>query len=197
MVKSSCRGSCNPKKPAQSNYDNYCRTCFKEKFPRKFAQMTAELYSNPCRLCGEKDLLTGAGICRPCNKARSCSSCKEVNEKKRAPHCKHCAAALLGSVTRSNSGRPAQQPRLATWCTKCFGPEQIASRLCKGCAGKKESLDAVGKECVRCKKTTLLADKASICSTVACRAQLRLCLPCIRIPYGKNYCSECVDKSVK
>ena len=48
---------------AQCSYDNDCKTCFKEKFPRKFAQMTAELYSNPCRLCSEKDLLTGAGIC--------------------------------------------------------------------------------------------------------------------------------------
>ena len=187
-----CRGSCNPKKPAQSSYDNYCKTCFKEKFPRKFAQMTAERYSNPCRLCGEKDLLTGAGICRPCNKARSCSSCKELNEKKRAPRCKRCADTLLGLRSRGR-GRDAQQARLAMWCTKCFAPEQIASRLCEACSGKQQTLDAVGKECVRCKKTTSLADKHAICFKRTCRVRIRLCTRCVSL--GQNSCSECFQKT--
>ncbi len=126
-----------------------------------------------------------------CTISHSCSICKEVNEKQRVPHCQHCAACLADSGTRSNSGRPTPQPRLATWCTKCFTPEQIASRLCERCAGKQESLDAVGKNCVRCKTTTDLADKASICSTGGCKAQLRLCEACLSIPYGKNYCSKC------
>ena len=162
-----CRGSCRPKKPAQSGYENYCKACFKEKFPRKFARLIAKRYSNPCRLCNEERELSGAGICKRCDRARSCNICSEVNEKNRALQCKACAA------TRRGCG--GQQIRLAMWCTTCFAPEQIAARLCEDCSGKQQSLDAVGKECVRCKTTTDLAEKASICSTGGCKAQLRLC----------------------
>ena len=181
-----CRGSCTPKKAAQTEavYKDYCKACFKAKFPIKFARLLAERYSNPCRLCGEQKQLLPAGLCAPCTTTRSCSRCKEVNEKKRAPHCKHCAATLLSSGTRSNSGRPTLQPHLATWCSKCFSPEQIASRLCERCAGKQERLDAIGKECVRCEATTDLADKASrrsMCATGGCKAQLRLCVTCLSI----------------
>ena len=184
MVKTDqlCRGSCRPKKQAQAGCDNYCKACFKEKSPRKYAKVTAERYSHPCRLCGHKNELTAAGICMPCTRARSCSICNEVNEKKRVPHCQHCAACLAGSGTRSNSGRPTPQPRLATWCTKCFTPEQIAARLCERCAGKLESLNAIGRECVRCNTTSALAVKASGCSTSGCKAQLRLCDACMSLP---------------
>ena len=112
-----CRGSCTPKKAAQTDavYKEYCKACFKAKHPKKYAEL-ADRYNNPCRLCGENRELRHEGICTPCTTARSCSSCKEVNEKKRAPHCKHCANASLSSVSRSSSGRPTKQPRLATWC---------------------------------------------------------------------------------
>ena len=120
-----CRGSCRPKKPAQSGYENYCKSCYKKKFPRKFYRLTAERYSHACELCGEKDLRTGAGVRKPCIEACSCSSCDEINMKKRAAHCKRCPAALFGSWSR---GRGSRQARLARWCTKCFAPEQIASR---------------------------------------------------------------------
>ncbi len=187
-----CRGSCRPKTLEQSGYNNYCKSCFKEKLPKKFAQLTAERYSNPCRLCGEKNELTAAGICMPCTRARSCSSCKEVNEKKRAPQCKHCAAALLGSRSRGR-GVLAQQARLAMWCTTCFAPEQIAARLCEDCSGKQQSLDAVGKECIRCRKTTSLADKHAICFKSTCRVRIRLCTRCVSL--GQNSCSECFQKT--
>ena len=185
-----CRGSCRPKKPAQSGYENYCKSCYKKKFPRKFSRLTAERYSHACELCGEKDLRTGAGVCKPCIKARSCSSCDEINMKKRAAHCKRCPAALFGSWSR---GRGSRQARLARWCTKCFAPEQIASRLCEACSGKQQTLDAVGKECVRCKKTTSLADKHAICFKRTCRVRIRLCTRCVSL--GQNSCSECFQKT--
>ena len=48
-----CKGSHRPKKKAQSGYNNYCKACFKKKFPAEYAEKAAKRMKH-CVICSNE-----------------------------------------------------------------------------------------------------------------------------------------------
>ena len=112
---------------AQSGHDGYCKTCFKKKFPKKYADKQARRQQK-CVVCSQVRELVQKDICRPCFRARSCDKCGAVNRHKQALACSACFG------TRKGLG--SDTPRLALWCNSCTSPEERATRLCSVCLAR-------------------------------------------------------------
>ena len=84
-----CRSKHRPKKAAQSGFDGYCKACYREKHPRKYAAKSAGR-KKMCVSCSEVCEIGRANLCRPCLRARSCDSCDAVSLRKSAAACGNC-----------------------------------------------------------------------------------------------------------
>ena len=119
-----CRTRHTSPVPAQSGYQGYCKQCFKQEFPRKYAQK-AQRRLKVCPYCGNEREMTAAGFCKPCTKARSCKVCSAVNVDRNAATCSMCFQR------RASMG--ATQAALTLWCESCTTLEQRAAQLCDEC----------------------------------------------------------------
>ena len=88
-----------------------CHSCFKR--------------HKACLCCGASKELQGNGVCKPCNRARSCQSCSEVNVALDAKLCIVCE--------KKRAHCRATRKRLAMWCVACFSAEQRSSGKCREC----------------------------------------------------------------
>ena len=86
-------------------YEGYCKGCFTTIFPVKAAELRAG-NKKACATCGAKRELTGQ-LCRPCNTARTCNDCGDINMAANASTCANC------HVFRDSLG--AATPRLSLW----------------------------------------------------------------------------------
>ena len=123
-----CAGSHRPRKPAQSGYtdargNRYCKPCYREKFPRLYAQKI-QRRKEACGFCG-KDRELSQGFCKPCIAARACDTCGEVNTVRSAMLCTNCGTQrqALGAVGA----------RLALWCLICTSADDRESGHCRKC----------------------------------------------------------------
>ena len=117
-----CRTKHDPKRPAQSGHDGYCKACYKARFPNKYAAKQANIKKS-CGFCRELRHNLRAGVCKPCRAARACGGCGDVNLNAAAASCMNCYA--------SRQQRGASQTRLAMWCASCHQPFWFASMLNK------------------------------------------------------------------
>ena len=149
-----------PLKPAQSGYEGYCKACYRDLFPKKYAAKVSTRKSK-CATCGELREVSAAGLCKPCTKARSCPTCSSMNLDAHALACTICA------VRRKALG--AVQDVLAAWCTVCTGTEERESGLCPSCFAAQAQ-----KVCHHCGSAA--TNSTSIpCATAACGSQFFLC----------------------
>ena len=112
-----CKGPHGPRSrvPAQSGYQGYCKSCYRERFPEEFAEKLRKR-KKMCGYCGTQKELIG-GFCKPCRRSRECVCCSAVNTNQRAPFCKHCGGL------RKKLG--ADGERLALWCSTCTTEEEL------------------------------------------------------------------------
>ena len=116
-----CKTKHRPKKAAQSGYCGYCKSCFREKFPKKYEDKQ-QRRKKLCFYCQDAKEIQSNGFCKPCTSARSCDQCASVNVDKEAQVCRSCAPR------RGRQG--AGQERLAIWCSSCHSQEERASGIC-------------------------------------------------------------------
>ena len=119
-----CLTKHKPPKAAQSGYEGYCKTCYKEKFPEKHAAKL-QRRNKPCPCCGQCLDLRANGYCKSCITSRSCARCGDVSHDQSAVACSSC------SVLREQLG--ATQQRLALWCGSCYSMEECMSGVCGSC----------------------------------------------------------------
>ena len=119
-----CRAKHTPAKAAQSGFDGYCKSCYKEKHPKKYAAKVSGRKVK-CKFCSKLRESGGGNLCKPCMRARSCESCAASNLAKSSAICSRCHAfrASLG----------AAQSRLAMWCVTCTSAVERATALCRSC----------------------------------------------------------------
>ena len=95
-VQPNCRGPHKPRRgepypKAQTGYDGYCKSCFKEKFPAEY-RLKQEKRRKKCRFCGQQRELVGGVMCKPCHRSRVCHhpDCSWFNESEEPTLCVAC-----------------------------------------------------------------------------------------------------------
>lgn len=162
-----CKSKHQPRKPAQSGYDGYCKACFRERFPQRFAEKQ-QSRKQSCRVCGSHAELSG-GTCRPCLRRRTCGKCQRFDETVELPLCRHCRTLRL-------------------LCSECMSPEEQAQGLCTRC--KKTPGDMC---CAFCGKESSLSSREARCAVLHCATQqFRVCAAC-DMPIGKQAHMPCPD----
>ena len=122
-----CKKNKCPNK-AQSGDGDYCKTCFRVKFPKEHKEKM-QSRKKECEICHASSELR-QGFCKPCWTARGCShsGCKWINKDMCAPQCSQCN--LNPSLTT------AKHVRLAMCCPFHSTDEQKKPSLCSICFSK-------------------------------------------------------------
>ena len=220
-VRQPCRGNHRPKKDApfaQTGYDGYCKACYKQRFPDKYAAKQRSR-KRACRFCFEDKEIVRDGMCKTCLRERACQEegCSWVNVDLSPVRCTACAGLGKNSV--------ALAARCAMRCPTHTSEEDRGLELCRGCADSRAPCDVcrleyprgllVGYACV----SSNCGERIQACS--ACSGNLsrrgslecatcwdangRLCLLCHRTAarsgreyrrsckacFGKRACTEC------
>ena len=162
-----CKSKHQPRKPAQSGYDGYCKACFRERFPQRFAEKQQNRKQS-CRVCGSHAELSG-GTCRPCLRRRTCGKCERFDETAELPLCRHCKTLRL-------------------LCSECMSPEEQAQGLCTRC-----DKTHGGMRCAFCGKESSLSWREARCAVLHCATRnFRVCDAC-DMPVGRQAQMTCPD----
>ena len=164
-----CKTLHRPLKPAQSGYEGYCKTCFRDLFPDKYFAKQQKR-NHPCRICGGVGEVL-RGLCRPCVRLRTCASCTAVNEEEEPQRCVKCK----------------QSPSL--WCRGCTSFVDRAKGLCSGCLSKYGSV-----LCLICKAAVGPHSVALKCASIDCAVDaFHLCDVCkgSSSREGQDLCRTC------
>ena len=154
-----CRTKDNERKPAQSGYDGYCKSCYKAKHPKLYAGK-AQARQRKCSFCSTVKEVLGNGFCKPCTRARSCATCSAVNKDRAAPACFRCNAR------RKRLG--VAQDVLALWCIACTTVEERACGMCRACYD-----DSRREACHHCGERENMQLEDHRCAESSCKATFR------------------------
>ena len=142
-----------PKRAAQSGYDFFCKTCYRDLFPERHAAKQKKR-KHTCRFCmATKDLARGA--CKSCTRMRTCSACQATNDADDPARCVSC------------------QDGLQLWCVTCTSVEDRGMGLCNTCFRSRSC-----SRCSICKQVPSTPPRKDRCTHPECEAIVHVCREC-------------------
>ena len=192
------RGEAYPQE--QTGYDGYCKSCYKEKFPRKYRDKQ-EQRKKKCRFCGKQRELVRGIMCKPCHRSRACSHpdcswfndadepllCVACESREKNPHAagKRCAIACPAHTTAAERDLhlcsacfDSQTP-----CSHCSEPAPAGSMMRAQC--HEEHCNAIVLLCSACSGTSAGRSKFP-CSKCWIQGG-KLCVYCEKTPMHRDH----------
>ena len=180
-----CRGKHKPRRGepypnAQTGYDGYCKSCFKEKFPAEY-RLKQEQRKKKCRFCGQQRELIRGVMCKPCHRSRACHhpDCSWFNESSEPTLCVACES-------RGNNPQCTEK-RCAMACPTHTSAAERNLQLCHVCSASR-------LPCAHCREPTPASSMTRVqCAKEHCSVAVALCTACSGMRTGQSEltCGPC------